>query len=145
MILSYHLSTTEVKATRQKSFKQTGCAFFGTGIMMYHLKHAGTMFWLREELKMSLNTGAIWSMQALMTCLSIPPGPAAAVLDSVQHRLIFRHCTTDEACVLSSTVRCHTIFFTLGFWLGKISLFPTIQFSPLYRLLISQRVAQPLP
>ena len=44
--------------------KQNGDDYFGTGKMVFSLKHEGTTAWLRETLKMSVRTSVISAVQS---------------------------------------------------------------------------------
>ncbi|KAI4894901.1 hypothetical protein NFI96_007342 [Prochilodus magdalenae] len=122
MILSKHFITTNVKATGRKSFKQAGCDFFGTGTMTDYLKHAGTMPWLRDELKISMNTGASWSAQALMTRPAILSGDAAFLAFNLLKAL--RTSLSLMVRGLCVSMSCVSMLVTLVALLASLALLP---------------------
>lgn len=56
--LSKHFIMNGVSATGQESFTQVTNDFFGTGMIVVVLKHAGMTTWLREVLKTSVRTSS---------------------------------------------------------------------------------------
>jgi hypothetical protein len=67
----------DVSATGRWSFRQVTLVFLGTGSMVVCLKHVGVTDWVREMLKLSVKTLAIWSAHAPSTRPGNPSGPAA--------------------------------------------------------------------
>ena len=72
---SKHFITSEVKAMGRKSFNSLGLGIFGTGTIVAVFQSVGTFFTDREELKMSVNTGASCSAQYFRTAPPILSGP----------------------------------------------------------------------
>ena len=72
---SRHFMTSDVSAIGQKSLDSVGLGSFGTGTIVDVFHKIGTVQRLREELKMSVNTGANCSAQCLRVLPQILSGP----------------------------------------------------------------------
>ena len=93
--LARHFITTEVRATRRKSFSASGLGCLGTGTIIDDFYRSGTLRNLGHRLKADVNTGDSSSAQALRSLGVKRSGPAALLTQTVFRTL---HTSSSVTC-----------------------------------------------